>query len=97
MIDTFSQVYHLRQSRSADSETISYPHVPAVINPFNGKRASSSAVTSGARQAAKNDETNQLVEGYTGELGVSREPSQSGDDASETSAPLRWIDLWPEL
>jgi len=98
MINTFSEVFHLRRSPSG-SVTKQYPLVPTVINPAGVKRASQphTTATFGAGQV-QGEGAEQRAEGYTGELGDSSDSSQNARrSASEVSAPLRWRDIWPEL
>jgi hypothetical protein len=95
MINTFSKVFHLRQSPRKAAAT--YPPVPTVINPSGVKRVS--ATTSSASSEAgqvEGEGAEQTAAGYTGELGASSEPSQNGE-RPVAFAPLQWRDIWPEL
>ena len=95
MIDTFSEVFHLRRSHSDPART--YPPVPAVINPIGVKRSSASTNSASPESIqAKGEGAEQLAEGYTGELGASRDLSLI-DEGSEVLTPLQWRDIWPEL
>jgi len=98
MINTFSEVFHLRRS-SSGPVTKRYPLVPTVINPAGVKRASQPHTTASLGPGQVQDEgAEQRAEGYTGELGDSGDSSQNARrSASEVSAPLRWRDIWPEL
>ena len=95
MINTFSEVFHLRRSSTDAART--YPPVPTVINPTGVKRASAFANSASQESIhAKGEGAEQFAEGYTGELGASRDLSLNDED-SEVSTPLLWRDIWPEL
>jgi hypothetical protein len=95
MINTFSEVFHLRRS-STDAAT-TYPPVPTVINPAGVKRVSEPPTNAAVPEPGqvKGEGAEQTVEGYTGELGVSCRSSHV-DERSEVSTPLQWRDIWPE-
>jgi hypothetical protein len=95
MINAFSEVFHLRRSSTGAATT--HPPVPTVINPAGVKRVSdpSNAVAPEPGQV-RGEGAEQSAEGYTGELGVSRDTSQNGEQ-TEVSTPLQWRDIWPEL
>jgi hypothetical protein len=99
MVETFSGVFHLRQSRPSVTEAADYPPVPAAINPTNGKRASSATTTSNASKSRKAEaqESDEAAEGYTGELGSPEDSSQGDGHQAGESAPLQWCDIWPQL
>jgi hypothetical protein len=94
MINTFSDVFHLRRS-STDAAT-TYPPVPKVINPAGVKRLSEIPNAAAPAGPVQGGGAEQTIEGYTGELGVSRGSSHV-DERSEVSTPLQWRDIWPEL
>lgn len=94
MINTFSEVFHLQRS-STDAATT--PPVPTVINPAGVKRVFETPNAAASEPGQEQGEgAEQTVEGYTGELGVSRGSSHV-DERSEVSTPLQWRDIWPEL
>jgi len=95
MINAFSDVFHLRRSSSDTART--YPSVPTVINPTGVKRSSASTKSASHESGqAKGEGAEQLAEGYTGELGTSRDLILN-DENSEVSTPLQWRDIWPVL
>jgi len=97
MINTFTEVFHLR--RSSSDTAMPYPPVPTVVNPTGVKRSSASASTNSASPESgqvKGEGAEQTSEGYTGELGASCDSNQN-DENSEVSTPLQWRDIWPEL
>ena len=95
MIIAFSDIFHLRHSSSDPART--YPPVPTVINPAGVKRSSAATNSTSPESGQANDEgAGQIAEGYTGELGASRDLSLNDED-SEVSTPLQWRDIWPEL
>jgi hypothetical protein len=99
MINTFSEVFHLRHA-STDAVTTQYPPVPTVINPTGVKRVSESTAESGSPESGevKGEGAEQNSQGYTGELGASRGSSKNGArSASEVPETLQWRDIWPEL
>jgi len=96
MINTFSEVFHLRRS-STGSVTTQYPLVPTVINPTGVKRSSASTNSASPESGqAKGEGAEPLAEGYTGELGASCDLSLN-NEGSEVSTPLQWRDIWPEM
>jgi hypothetical protein len=96
MINTFSQVFHLRQSPTDAATT--YPPVPTVINPPAVKKISASATNTASSRSGQVEGAEQNAEGYTGELGASRDSSQNDETSpGEVSAPLQWRDIWPEV
>jgi hypothetical protein len=98
MINTFSEVFHLRRSTTG-SVTTQYPPVPSVINPAGVKRVSEPPNAAAPEpEQVKGEGAEQSAEGYTGELGASGDSSQNGErSADEVSVPLQWSDIWPEL